>query len=141
MRTQPENGQKKNCLPCPNSDDQPLPLWKNVLMGIKFSREFSTKCQVKPCFGRSKPSNSLENLAVSCLQSSSKRIIREEFERLKHNKPYRGGAQTGIHLPFGGCVRTLLSPSCHPCHPQKRVQTPCTSAFCHPDTLFSKISM
>ena len=31
-----------------------------------------------------------------------------------------------------------LSPSCHPCHPPKRVQTPCASAFCHPDTLFSK---
>ena len=38
------------------------------------------------------------------------------------------------------CVRKHLSPSCHPCHPLKRVQTPYTSAFCHPDTLFKKNS-
>ena len=37
------------------------------------------------------------------------------------------------------CAFKNLSPSCHPCHPQKRVQTPCASAFCHPDTLKCKI--
>ena len=33
-----------------------------------------------------------------------------------------------------------LSPLCHPCHPLKRVQTLCTSAFCHPVTLFCEKS-
>ena len=32
-----------------------------------------------------------------------------------------------------------LSPFCHPLSPSDRVQTSCTSAFCHPDTLFFKI--
>ena len=130
MRTQSEKGLYNNCLPCPNSDDQPLSLWKNALMGIKFSREFSAKCRAKPCFGRSKLPNSLENSAVSSLQAPTKWIIQEEFGRLKHNNHTRV------------CKRyNNLSPSCHPCHPQKRVQTPYISAFCHPDTLFSKKSI
>ena len=83
VRTQSENGQYNNCLPCPNSDEEPLFLWKYAPSGIKFSREFNAKCPAKQCFGRSKPPNSLENLTASCLQASSKRIIQDDFERLK----------------------------------------------------------
>ena len=82
-RAQSENGQYNNCLPCPNSDEEPLFLWKNAPSGIKFSREFNAKCRAKQYFGRSKPPNSLENLTASCLQASSKRIIQDDFERLK----------------------------------------------------------
>ena len=44
-----------------------------------------------------------------------------------------------IYLQLGLLPLLSLSPFCHPCHPYKRMQTPCTSAFCHPVTLFEII--
>ena len=46
------------------------------------------------------------------------------------------GAKRGSFARFPSCIRAHLSPSCHPCHPRKRVQMPCTSMFCQPVTLF-----
>ena len=120
-------GAEEVCLPRSNSDDEPLFLRKITPLGVKFSREFGAKCQAKQYFGQGKPSNSLENLIVFRFQLSSKWLIWEEFTLPKH-----------YNLIKVCKWKDNLSPSCHPWHPLKRVQMPCISAFCHPDTLFSK---
>ena len=109
--------------------------WKS----LEFSREFGGLSVANVCFVGSKASNSLfvgskasnslENLKTASAESSSCAVIPIGL----------GGRKSTCFYPFCRCVRQHLSPSCHPCHPQKRVQTPCTSAFCHPDTLKCKI--
>ena len=95
---------------------------------VKFSREFGGLLRPKYCLARHLALNSRENLIPEGAY----------FHRNSGSSSELGQGKQLLYCPFSDCVRTLLSPSCHPCHPQKRVQTPCTSAFCHPDTLFSK---
>ena len=94
----------------------------------EFSREFGSLLRPKYCLAWHLALNSRENLIP----------ISAFFHRDNGWSSEFGQGKQLLYSPFSDCVRTLLSPSCHPCHPQKRVQTPCTSAFCHPDTLFSK---
>ena len=97
---------------------------KTVPYPIEFSGEFSAKPPPHHWFATGKPPNSLENSTTNRRLSFSRRHLSPAFRRLKTTTD-------------GHKNRTAnLSPSCHPCHPQKRVQTPCTSAFCHPVTLF-----
>ena len=74
----------------------------------------------------------------SCLRVKSKQLLPEfsrEFGRLQAAR---------VQLPLSlGCVPSAqmadeVAPSWHPWHPQKKVQTPCTSAFGHRGTLFAK---
>ena len=95
---------------------------------LKFSREFEGLSVPNLSFIGGKASNSLENLKPTNAEFSFRAVIPIGL----------GGTPSTRFHPFWRCVRQHLSPSCHPCHPSKRVQTPCTSAFCHPDTLFSK---
>ena len=96
---------------------------------LKFSREFGGLLVANVGFVGSKAPNSLENSEAANAESSSCAVTIFGL----------GGSKSTCFHPFCRCVRQHLSPSCHPCHPQKRVQTPCTSAFCHPDTLRRKI--
>ena len=75
----------------------------------------------------------------SCLRVKSKQLLPEfsrEFGRLQAAR---------VQLPLSlGCVPSAqmadeVAPSWHPWHPQKKVQTPCTSAFGHRGTLLRKI--
>jgi len=102
-----------------------------MLDTAEFSREFSSLLRPKYCLAWHLVLNSLENLIP----------ISAFFHRDNGWSSEFGQGKQLLYCPFSDCVRTLLSPSCHPCHPQKRVQTPCTSAFCHPDTLISKKSI
>ena len=99
--------------------------WKS----LEFSREFGSLSVANVCFVGSKASNSLENLKTASAGSSSCAVTPIGL----------GGSKSTCFYPFCRCVRQHLSPSCHPCHPPKRVQTPCASAFCHPDTLKHEI--
>ena len=95
---------------------------------VKFSREFDGLLRPKYCLAGHLALNSRENLIPEGAF----------FHRNSGSSSELGQGKQLLYCPFSDCVRTLLSPSCHPCHPWKRVQTPCTSTFCHPDTLFSK---
>ena len=95
----------------------------NASMGIKFSREFSAKCRAKQYFGRSKRSNSRENLAVSSLQSSPKRIIQEEFGRHNHHNHTRGTNGTTTCHPSVTLV-TLQKGCRRPVHRRSVTLTP-----------------
>ena len=97
---------------------------------LKFSREFECLSVPNLSFIGSKVSNSLENSKPTNAEFSFRAVIPIGL----------GGTKSTYYHLFERCARQHLSPSCHPCHPVKRVQTPCTSAFCHPDTLFSKKS-
>ena len=96
---------------------------------LKFSREFGGLLVANVGFVGSKAPNSLENSEAANAESSSCTVTIFGL----------GGSKSTCFYPFCRCARQHLSPSCHPCHPQKRVQMPCTSAFCHPDTLRRKI--
>ena len=96
---------------------------------LKFSREFEGLSVPNLSFIGSKVSNSLENSKPTNAEFSFRAVIPIGL----------GGTQSTDYPLFGRCARQHLSPSCHPCHPPKRVQTPCTSAFCHPDTLKNEI--
>ena len=97
---------------------------------FKFSGEFEGLSVPNLSFIGSKATNSLENLKPTNAEFSFRAVIPIGL----------GGSKSTRFHPFWRCARQHLSPSCHPCHPEKRVQMPCTSAFCHPDTLFSKNS-
>ena len=96
---------------------------------VKFSREFGGLLRPKYCLAGHLALNSRENLIPEGAY----------FHRNSGSSSELGQGKQLLYCPFSDCVRTLLSPSCHPCHPWKRVQTPCTSVFCHPDTLKYKI--
>ena len=76
----------------------------------------------------------------SCLRVKSKQLLPEfsrEFGRLQ-------AARVQLLLSLG-CVPSAqmadeVAPSWHPWHPQKKVQTPCTSAFGHRGILFCEKS-
>lgn len=111
---------------CPNPDKEWLGVKARFKYSTEFSREFKVLSVANVCFIGSKAPNSLENSKAVNAASSSRAVIAIG----------RGGSKSTCFHPFLCCVRQHLTPSCHPCHPWKRVHKPCTSAFCHPDTLF-----
>ena len=89
--------------------------------------------------------NSLENLAgsdgLSYAKDGGSRQILSRIQPSSFSSDV-SSIRFPLSLPLSCCTgkkSEFLSPFCHPCHPQKRVQTPCTSSFCHPDTLKQQI--
>ena len=112
-RTQHKNGWKQVLLLPP----RPMAITARdedaAFTAFEFSGEFGALEPIKQTFATDKTLNSLENSVL-----------------------YLNLAFTPSHSLSGF---GHLSPSCHPCHPWKRVHMPCTSVFCHPDTLKRKI--